>query len=153
MKARGVRAWSYDELVKASDVVLVIEPLKTENNDDTFATEYDLDWDFQGVSTTFKVHCCFKGSTVPDEIVVKHFEYKPNGMGGANGPTFLQFLPGTLKYKAAYSKDDKEVSSNTYYEPHPCWLAFLKKTADGSFVPVAGQIDTGLSFKELHDAF
>jgi hypothetical protein len=150
LQAHGVRPWPYDELAKASDAVLIIEPLKTENNNESLAWGDNTNTFnfFQGVSTTFKVHCCFKGIQPPDEIVVKHFEAKNMEMG--SGPTFIQFLPGPLKYERIYLKDGKKVGDSIMDEPHPCWLAFLKKSADGSFVPVAGQIDTGLSFKALH---
>ena len=150
LHARPIPGWSYDDLAKASDVVAVIEPLKNENNDEKLKIEGSKGSDFQGLSTTVKVHYCFKGSLSLDELVVKHFKYGPS-IGPPDGAEFISFLVGPLKYKKTDLKDDKEVGGITYYQATPSWLAFLKKAPDGSYIPVTGQYDASLSFKELHD--
>src|ERR1700722_10846180 len=153
LKARAIRVWSYDELVTASDAVMILETIGNENNTDTFKMDGSNISSFQGVSTTFRVLYCWKGSAPSSNAVVKHFVYKPN-IGWADGAMFVHFRTEPLIFEGKLhrnrdSKDPGEAIRTEQSVPH--WLAFLKMAPDGSYVPVTGQYDASLSFKELHD--
>jgi hypothetical protein len=153
LHARAVRIWSYDELLKASDVVAIVEPIKSENNRSQFEWADSAEC-FQGLSTTFKVHSYFKGANSTTEIVVKHFGHIAGKMFPANGPELAYFAIGPQSFDVSAPQKDKpganevieRVSTN-----NPCWLAFLKRNDDGTFVPVTGQIDSLMSFRWLAD--
>jgi len=132
LQARTVRNWSIDELTQAADLVVVVDPIKNEDNSEKDIPNYDPRW-FQGVSTTFQIKGCFKGTPNKGEIVVKHFKYKEKDISPPNGPDFIFFVISPLGQPAQH------------------WVAFLKKAPDGSYVPVTDQYDAILSFKELHD--
>ena len=153
LQARGMRLWSYDDLLKASDVVAVIQPLKTENNDDDMGPEWDKPSKcFQGLSTTFKVHCYFAGVQPATEVVVKYFGHIPGTDFPANGPELAEFPLGLQTYEIHWKqKDQKDPGDFEAVSETPYWLAFLKRAADGSFVPVTGQVDAALSFKRLRN--
>jgi len=155
--ARLVPDWPYQKLWDAADVVVIIEPLKTENNDDKLQIPWDPEDKWQGLTTHFKVHGVLKGGALGDEISVKHFDYKPEVLLKAtvisDGPGFIRFISGPLRYDETISKDGRAVSRPSLENQTPEFLAFLKKTADGALSPVTGQVDPVYSFRELRDVF
>lgn len=152
LSARAERMWSYDQLRDASDVVAILVPLKSENNTDSGVDEGLSAADYEGVSTTFQVQCYLKGESSGGPIVVKHFKYIKPGWADPNGPDLVSFQIGRRVYKQVPDKENKEVDDR-FLQETPCWLAFLKKTPDGSFVPVSGQYTASTSFRELLDPF
>lgn len=152
--ARAFRAWSYEDLLKASDLVAIVEPVSSENTKDAYPGPLygqALD-DFIGHDTKFKVHAVLKGSSPEDKfLVVLHFSYarvKPT----SNGARFAWFVPGPLQFKKQVLKDHKTVGEMTVYAEDPIWLAFLKKKHDGRYEPVTDPYDSTDSFRELHQA-
>jgi hypothetical protein len=137
--------WSFDKLMKVSDIVVIVEPLSNTNNSDQWEWSPKF---AQGVTTTFKVWCYLKGGAGPDTIQVKHFVYK--GGWPPNGGIMINFLPGPLDIDATYTIKGRSEPFK-FGQLQVRWLAFLKKGLDGSFVPTSGQIDPSLSFQELHD--
>jgi len=153
LQARGIRNWSYDELVKASDLVVIIETLKNEKNEDTLKVNGIDDSSVQGVSTTFHVLYCWKGVPPSGDLVVKHFVYKPD-VGSVNGALFIHFLTEPINFEGKVyvgQKNKGPVDAVQFCLAVPNWLAFLKKAPDGAFIPATGQVAPMHSFKELRE--
>jgi hypothetical protein len=146
--ARAVRIWSYDDLLKASDVVAIVEPIKSENNQDQF---FELSSDDRGlahgVSTTFKIHCYLKGASSTTEIVVKHFDGK-DVRTLVNAPDLVYFPIGPQTFDVS-APQNNQVHERYSTSTSPLWLAFLKRNDDGTLAPTAGQMDSVLSFRWL----
>jgi hypothetical protein len=146
LEARTMRLWTYQDLLNASDVVALVEPIANENNNDSLEPQY---LSAQGVTTTFRVLCFLKGGVSgASTIRVKHFLYK--SVAPANGGTMINFLIGPLDIDATFKVLGKSEAWK-FPELQPHWLAFLKKMPDGFFAPTGGQFDPDLSFRELHD--
>ena len=157
VNARMVPDWPYDKLWDAADIVVIIEPLKTENNDDKLQIPWDPKGEWQGLTTHFKVHSILKGGPLGGEIVLKHFDLKPSPPSPQTtihtdgDGFFIHFTSGPLHYDETISKDGKEISRHSLENQTPVFLAFLKKTPAGEFVPVTGQIDPVFSFRDLRE--
>jgi hypothetical protein len=138
LNANIVTAWSYQELWEKADLVAIIQPMKSEKNEGRLDALGPLSKDVQGFSTTFAVLSYLKGTPLPDapspdELIVKHFDYKP-GQRSPSGPFLISFpFPTDVSHEAA------------------CWLAYLKRMPDGSYAPISGQDDPTASFKKLLD--
>jgi hypothetical protein len=147
VNARVLQNWSYQDLLRAADIVVVAEPVANENNADRWEWIPEF---AQGVTTTFKVLGYLKdGGAGGDTIRVKHFIYTKGCP--ANGGRMINFVVGPLDIDANFTiKGKSEPWRFTRLQPR--WLAFLKKTSDGFFIPVSGQIDPNFSFQELHEA-
>jgi hypothetical protein len=153
--ARGLRTWSYTQLVDASDLVAIIEPIENQPAQDDFVGEAygHPKSDFSATDTRFRVHSVFKSrGNSPEEITVLHFSYSTHVQGVADGAIFIKFLIGPLQYEKRDLKDEKPVGGVTVFHEPPVWLAFLKHRADGRYEPVTGHFDSGLSFREIHRA-
>ena len=136
--------WTYQELLQASDVVAIAEPIANTNNKDLLGFDSQFD---QGVTTTFRV-LCFLKSVAPDvdTIRVKHFKY----IGGmpANAGVMVAFSV-TPYLPTNESLEDRGSVLLYGKEKHERWLIFLKKSPDGSFAPTSGQVDPDFSFFSL----
>src|ERR1035437_3940595 len=128
--ARVARSWSDAELMEASDLVVVGQPIKVKDLDETNS----LGWfqsesfrpKFRGVETTFKISNVPKGMPANDQIVLHHYRFETKWGSPANGPSFVSFTPdGTNEY-----------------------LLYLIKDGMNRYAPAAGQIDPGLSIKK-----
>jgi hypothetical protein len=157
VSARIVPSWPYGKLWDAADVVVIIEPLKTENNEDKFQIPWDPEGKWQGLTTHFKIHGVFKGGPLSGEIILKHFDFKPEILLKTtvftDWPSFIRFTPGPLRYDETISKGEKTVRHLSVLNQIPMFLAFLKRSSDGTFIPVTGQVDPSFSFKELREVF
>ena len=152
---RAFRLWSYEELLKASDLVVIIEPIATEDAKDIYPGEVygQTLTDFQGLNTTFRIHAILKGSASTDKpLIVLHFSYSRDVRTLPNGARFAYFVPGPLEFKKQILKDQKEVGGITVFQETPAWLAFLKKRDDGRYEPVTDPYDAVDSFRELHQS-
>jgi hypothetical protein len=133
--ARVVRSLSDTELMKASDLVVVGQPIDVEDLDETNS----LGWfqsetfrpRFRGVETTFKVSDVLKGMPVNDHIALHHYRYETEWGSPPDGPDFISFTPN---------------STNLF-------LLYLKNEGENRYTPVSGQIDPGLSIKPAPDLF
>jgi hypothetical protein len=144
LHARLLENWPFERLTKEATIIVVIEPLSNQYDKDTVPGTLT-----RGVVTTFKVLSYFKGSPHAETILVRHFVYD-GGVPG-NGGKLINFARGPLDVDVtAATKKGRIYYRN--YNPIPVrWLAFLKGTPDGSFIPVSGQQDPDFSFQELHD--
>jgi hypothetical protein len=127
--ARFVRFWSNDELLKASDLVVIAMPISTTDLDETNA----LGWTsgphftvrFRGVETTLKVIDVFKGMPKNDRIILHHYRDEITWGSPPNAPVFVSFPPAT---------------TNLY-------LLYLTNDGPDRYAPATGQIDPWGSVK------
>jgi hypothetical protein len=150
---RIFQSWTFEELLNASDLVAIIEPVSAEYvKDDYPGGLYGRALtDFQGINTTFKVHAVLKGHAETERpLIVRHFTYSQNVTLIFNGARFAHFIPGPLQFRKETLKDQEVVGGFTVYQEIPFWLAFLKKIDDGRFEAVTDPYDAVDSFRELH---
>lgn len=120
--ARAVRLWSDAELMEASDLVVVGQPIKVKDLDESNSLGWDksIGWaqlTFRGVETTFKVSDVLKGMPATDQIVLHHYRFEK--VHPPNGPNLIDFIPG---------------DTNRY-------LLYLINDGTNRYAPAAGQID------------
>jgi hypothetical protein len=135
--ARGVRLWSYQELLEKSDLVVIASPTATNDTKE----HIDLPG-FDGqrvirVETRFTVSAVLKGDKALRDFVFHHYR-TPDGANipnVPNGPSFVSFAP----------VENPTSVQRTY-------ILFLLREADGRYAPVVGQADPGLGVKELVSA-
>ena len=113
--ARVAKIWSCDEMREAADLIVIAKPDKSELT----AAKLDGYRDALGTNTTFGVQSTLKG-TLNGKLVVQHYVFAKGGVIPPNAPSFVAFPTG---------------------EKSATYLLFLKKTADGTYEPVTGQID------------
>lgn len=133
--ARGVRIWSYQELLDKSDLVVIATP--TDNKD---TKERNLPgFEHQpviGVETRFTVSAVIKGDRALKDFVLHHYLLDPGGMVVPNAPTFVYFAVS----------EKPSVRRRTY-------ILFLHREAAGHYAPVVGQADPGLGVIELEGVY
>jgi hypothetical protein len=127
--ARAVAMWPYQELLDKSDLVVLAIPTATS---DTKETTGIMDQQAIGVETRFTILAVLKGDKTLKDFILHHYYTPDNVTHVVNGPTFISFVPGK----------DPTIPVRTY-------MLFLTREADGRYTPVAGQIDPGLSVREL----
>ena len=135
--ARGVRLWSYQELLEKSDLVVIAFPTATNDTKE----HIDLPcFDGQrviGVETRFTVSAVLKGDKALRDFVFHYFHYyrTPDGANipnVPNGPSFVSFAP---------------VENPTSVQRK--YILFLLREAEGRYAPVNDQADPGIGVKEL----
>ncbi len=128
-QARITRSWSDAELLKASDLVVVGQPIGTKDLDETnslgWAQLASFQPRFRGVETTFKVSNVLKGMPDNDRVVLHHYRQEADWGSPPNGPDFLRFAPNDTNKLTLY----------------------LIKDGAGRYTPVTGQNDPSSSFK------
>jgi len=142
---RLVEPWSYDKLLKESDLVVVAEAKKTEDTTDKPTDplfKADLDY-VVGRTSTLEIKGTLKGKASGEEIKVLHFRVK-EGWDIVNGPHLVAFR--TKSVEVRHEGRSEAVFARQQY------LLFLKVRKDGRYEPVAGQYDVDLSVKELYSA-
>ena len=122
--ARVVRGWSYDDLAKEADTVLIVSVSapseRTGKQEDFHGQPFDT------VQTKFKVHAVLKGKYSTPSYELRHIAYPTTTYCMVNGWEFRWFN-----------------------QPDEFFLVFLKMTGPGSFVPLTGQEDLKWSFVSL----
>jgi hypothetical protein len=132
--ARIHRAWSYDELTAAADVIVIATPIATHDR-----SEHDTLPGITSVApngkvspvialrveTELRVVTVLKGNASAS-IVLHHYRDEPGDVA-KNGPGFVAFTP----------KDKRQ------------YLMFLTKDRDGQYVAVSGQTDPDLAIEPL----
>jgi hypothetical protein len=151
--ARLTRAWTHDDLHKESDFVGLLEPVSNKPTADVFTIDVSGGGKvrYTGIDTRFRIAAIFKSDgKVDKELTVLHFSDEHTTVAVVNGPSFIYFPIGPLKYEKQVLKDKKVISKITVLQGEPLWLAFLKRRADGRYEPVSGQEDDDESFFEVH---
>src|SRR5581483_2310317 len=129
--ARIIQPLSNAELMAASDLVVVGQPIETKDLDETnslgFSSTPLFQSRFRGVETTFKVSEVLKGSPPSDQVVLHHYRYETGWGSPPNGPILMEFMPG---------------DTNEY-------LLYLKDDGTNRYAPTSGQIDPRFPIKPL----
>jgi hypothetical protein len=119
-EARGVRLWSYQELLDKSDLVVIATVTNTGDTKERIDLPGFDGQHVVGVETKFNVSAVLKGNKEVKDIVLHH--YRDDGVIVPNGPTFVAFDSA---------------------QKRPL-LLFLVREADGRYAPVVGQTDPAL---------
>ena len=143
--ARLIKVWNYDKLLKEADLVVLAVAVRTEKAD---YEPPDHSWPRELVAqnTTLKVRGTLKGKAEGENIKVLHFkfgEYKKGFEhdGIFDGPNFVEFRVGPVT--KGTGKEKRIIT------PAQEYLLFLKKTKDGRYEPVSGQVDPVDSIREV----
>jgi hypothetical protein len=146
--ARLVKKWSYDQLLKEADLVVVAVAVRTEQAEDTPPT-HRWPLEFVAQNSTFKVRGTLKGKAEGDQIQVLHFKFGgpkkgidpklPEAGMIIDGPRLVAFRTEPVTIRAG---------KDTHVLP-PEYLLFLKRLKDGRYEPVTGQIDPALSVRQV----
>jgi hypothetical protein len=152
--ARLLENWSYERLMKESDLVVIATAVKTEATADK-GPEHSWPYEFVGQETTFKVTNAIKGKPPAETFKVLHFKFgelkkrepkkELSGFDTAiiNGSQFVSFRTG--EYKLILNGETRMHSTA------PDYLLYLRALKDGRYEPVSGQIDPNLSVRMLID--
>jgi hypothetical protein len=136
--ARFTPSFTYAELLKISDLVLIIE------HDSTKASEERDSLGGRGRITTAKVLTQIKGNFNDEKITIHHFFYPAS----PNSPNHVTF-PSKAASTVALQIRTPSVRGTSYIQPIRQFLAFLKRQEDGTYIPVTPQFDSKLSFIPL----
>ena len=132
--ARGVRIWSYQELLDKSDLVVIAAPAATNDTKEHIDLPGFPGEHVSGVETRFTVSAVLKGAQLMKDFVLHHYRTS-DGMNiphVPNGPSFVSFAPAEKPTLAPRA-----------------YILFLIRETDGRYAPVVGQTDPGLAVKEL----
>ena len=115
---RLIRAWTYQELTAASDLVLIATPTATADTKEEAGLPGMASVRVTGVDTHFTVLTVLKGDAKLKDITVHHYRVT-KGVVVDNGPMLVKFDP----------------------TDHRSFLLFLIREADGRYAPAGGQTD------------
>jgi hypothetical protein len=147
--ARLGRSWTYDDLVKESDLVVIANAVDTKvvpTTDDLSVNGLgDSGYRVQQIETVIRVRAVIKGKYEQKRLDMVHFRYDPKGtVGIINGPTLIEF-PKSDRIARTIGEGNERVYGKDY-------LLFLKVGKDGKYRPVTGQADPLFSVRELGSA-
>jgi hypothetical protein len=123
--ARPVRVWTYEELLKESDVVAIVKVTKVVETDIPLAG-YGEPKQYQSKRASAVVGLMLKGKS-QSLLAFDFFTYAPSVSSPPNGAMFVDL-----------SKADR-----AHY------LVFLKRLDDGTLAPVSGHFDAQMSICEV----
>jgi len=124
LHARGIKYWSYQELLEKSDLVAIATPISTKDTKETWVAEASpIGCAAIGIETLFKVSAVLKGDNSLKEALLHYYRMGFSLNGIPNGPTLLSF---DLTQKNEY-------------------LVFLVREKDGRYAPTVGQMDPGFA--------
>jgi hypothetical protein len=129
--ARVHQSWSYERLLREAQLVLIAQPLVSQ---DSGHTDSDNVWKVKlvGVKTTLKVRAVLKGQSPGETITLVHYRL-PKGVKVQHGPSLISFRLGpTVLETSTGARFGWGVTE---------YMLFLKKAKDGHFEPVSGQLD------------
>jgi hypothetical protein len=108
--ARVVRMWSDAELMAASDLVVIGQPVETKDLAETnalgFSSTESFQSRFRGVETTFKISAVLKGTQVGNQVVLHHYRFEWGSP--PNGPSLVEFNRGDTNEYLLYLKNDEK---------------------------------------------
>ena len=117
-----MKVWTYDELKTNATLIVIATPvLVMITGERTNLAGSHVEG--TGVETSFSVLAVFKGDYGTNVLVLHHYTV---GQRGRNGSIFSDSDPRLVSFEP---KDKKR------------YLMFLKKEADGRYIPVSGQYD------------
>jgi hypothetical protein len=136
--ARLIEPWPYKRLLEEADVVVIATALSSKDNGEVTKFK-SWETEFLGVETTFTVEVVLKGKLEGDKLTVLHYRLK-GGTCIVNGPLLVSFRTRGIMIRT------KEMKAGL---GRPSYLLFLKKTADGRYEAVSGQVDPALAVREM----
>ena len=143
--AHSMRDWTYDDLLKESDLVVIADVVDTKvvpTTDDLSANGLaSFGHSFQQIETVFLVRTAIKGKHEQKRLAFVQFDIGPSGDTIPNGPTLFRF-PKSDRIARTIGKGNERVYGEDY-------LLFLKVRKDGKYDPVTGQVDPVFSVREL----
>lgn len=133
--ARRIETWSYDDLFKAADLVVITTAKGSKDNNE----KVNLGWktEFIGVNTTFEVKSTLKGKA-PEKLTVLHFR-APEGQEFADGPLLVTFRDKRANLEL------KKVQMSLGVPDYMLFLKASKDAKDARYEPVSGRVDPELS--------
>lgn len=146
--ARLIEDWSYDRLLKASDVVVIATVVDTGEWSEPIPLPLFAEA-LEGRLTRFKVEAVLKGKLDGDKIELIHCRLK-DGRQVPNGPLLAEFR--AKGRKLLIEAVDGVQEKRHEQEETPQYLLFLKAQSDGRYEPVAGQVDSVLSVRQVGSA-
>jgi hypothetical protein len=138
---RRVENWPYERLFNEAELVILARATSSADSGEKVKHK-DWSTEFLGVNTSSEVLHVLKGKAAGKQLSVFHL-CCPTGVKIENGPGFVSFRLKGLAIEGAHGK--METSKPTY-------MLFLKKSKDGRWEAVSGQIDPDQSVWELHSA-
>jgi hypothetical protein len=138
LHARPVKKWSYADLFKESEIVVIARAITTEEGTDGPNQAPPKPY-LKPVITTFDVVQTLKGNGGLKKLTVFHYRLDPERREViVNGPMLVTFHSDNLKLK---------LNNVTNAVLKPEYLLFLKKRGDDRYECVSGQYDPRLSVK------
>ena len=141
---RLVESWSYEQLFKEADLIVIAVPVGEEKADDAFG-EHPWGLDVVGMNTAFEVRYALKGKAGGKQIKMLHFRFDPPKdklLVVEDGPGFVAVRPKSLRVR----EGDKVLNM-----PAPEYLLFLRRLKDGRYEPVSGKVDPRFAVREVSD--
>jgi hypothetical protein len=138
---RGVESWPYERLFKEAELVVIANATASADAGEKVKHK-DWNTEFIGVNTTFEVRHVIKGKLEGKELKLFHLR-APEGVKIQNGPGFVSFRLKEVWIKGPYGKMGTG---------KPAYLLFLKKSKEGRWQAVSGQIDPNGSVREMYPA-
>jgi len=149
LQSRMIRFWSYAEMLKASDLVVIATPLSNTMTKDVFDGKTG---GYVGIDTGFEIKQAIKGDIAGGKFTVLHFKHDPHS-GWADGMEVVLFrLKGITMDVISVQKEGAPRDNDKAHIslPAPDYLLFLKKRDDGRYEPVTGQMDAMESVREVN---
>jgi hypothetical protein len=119
-QARLLKSWSYQELYDQSDLVVIAQPISTQDTTEKATLPgFNPDLRVVGLSTEFDISLVMKGDKSAKKATLHHYRLSDPMPGRRSPPSLTSF-------------DSKQ---------HPRYLLFLQREADGRYAPMSGQTD------------
>jgi hypothetical protein len=146
--ARIVRDWTYDDLFKESDLIVIANVIETKVTPITDSlTENGLEqfgYPYEQLETVLRVRSVVKGKFDHPRLPLVHFRYAAKGLFTIdNGPMLFEF-PKSDRWSRIGKRFEEAVHG-------PEYLLFLKARKDGKYAPVTGQVDPVRSVRALDE--
>jgi hypothetical protein len=142
LAARLKESMSYEEMLKASDLIVIATATESKDNSET-AKFGGWKVDFVGVDTTFEVKGTIKGKAPDKKITVLHFRL-PDETAIINGPCLVSFRSKRVQF---------QYGGGVFGCPAPDYLLFLKASKnpkEARYEPVSGRVDPDCSAREMY---
>lgn len=133
--ARFAPYYSYEDLMKMSDLVVIMEHESTQ-----VSKEIDPE-SGNGRVTTAKVLFAFKGKVTAEKIRIYHIYYPML----PSAPNPIVFLPSDAS-GIRMRRSSPDSHATFFIVPSRQYIAFLKRQSDGTYIPATPQFDSNLSF-------
>jgi hypothetical protein len=140
--ARQRDPWPYPKLFKEADLVIIVKAISTREakaDDGAHPPEQYRDF-LEGIVTRLKVVHVVKGDYVQEKLDLVHFRYKKVTKPVIDGPSLVSFHSKPIPIQGDFW-------SASITEPE--YMLFLKKSKDGRFTFVSGQVDPDQSVRQM----